>query len=245
MRVAVKLGAVDEYELAAVAAHGLRSGRRRQHEHSELRLPLVGAGGREDGRLIRPACPPPDPLLPRVRAAGDAPRDRQGRSRERATPRPAGRDGDHPRPPPAGEPVRVRDREAAAAGRPAALDAGRRRRPSTGSGCRRPPLRKRRVSLERHQQDWERLAEVDALWAVLTDPAAKAAAGVSRSSSRRARRRSHTFSTSPRGSSRPRSASGRSTSAAASAGSRARSPRRFEWRSGSTSRPGWWNRLNA
>ena len=26
MRVAVKLGAVDEYELAAVAAHGLRSG---------------------------------------------------------------------------------------------------------------------------------------------------------------------------------------------------------------------------
>ena len=29
------------------------------------------------------------------------------------------------------------------------------------------------MSLERHQQDWERLAEVDALWAVLTDPGRK------------------------------------------------------------------------
>jgi SAM-dependent methyltransferase len=29
------------------------------------------------------------------------------------------------------------------------------------------------VSLERHQQDWERLAEVDALWAVLTAPGRK------------------------------------------------------------------------
>ena len=30
-----------------------------------------------------------------------------------------------------------------------------------------------RVSLERHKEDWERLAEVDAMWAVLTSPASR------------------------------------------------------------------------
>ena len=87
MRVAVKLGAVDEYELAAVAAHGLRSGGVAQHEHAELRLSLVGARGREDGRLVRAARPPSVPLLPRVRAAGDGARNRPGRPSARAPPR--------------------------------------------------------------------------------------------------------------------------------------------------------------
>ena len=72
MRLAVRLGAVDEYELGAVAVARAPRRRGREHEHAELRLPLDGAGGREDRRLLRAARPASDPLLPPVRAARGA-----------------------------------------------------------------------------------------------------------------------------------------------------------------------------
>ena len=57
MRVAVRLG-----RRRRVRARGGRRARpslrrRREHEHAELRLPLVGARGREDGRLVRARTP--------------------------------------------------------------------------------------------------------------------------------------------------------------------------------------------
>ena len=53
----------------------------------------------------------------------------------------------------------------------------------------------RRVSLERHKEDWERLAEADPLWAVLTPPDGEGRrAGMPSASSQPARRRSPTSS---------------------------------------------------
>ena len=47
----------------------LRGGRRPGHGRPELRLPLDGARGREDDRLVCAARAPPDPVLPRARGA--------------------------------------------------------------------------------------------------------------------------------------------------------------------------------
>ena len=79
------------------------------------------------------------------------------------------------------------------------------------------------MSLERHQQDWERLAEVDALWAVLTAPGRKGGRwDVDEFFATGEAEIAQSLDVAD-GSAGRRAASGRSTSAAASAGSRARS----------------------
>ena len=98
-----------------------RRGRRREHEHAELRLPLDGARGREDDRVVCATCTTPDPLLPRLRAARRA-RERGPRAaRHRPAAAPADRGARHEGAAEPGQPVRVRDREAAAPARPPAL----------------------------------------------------------------------------------------------------------------------------
>ena len=48
--------------------------------------------------------------------------------------------------------------------------------PVPGRVATTAPSTVRRVSLERHKEDWERLAEADAMWAVLTSPEEKGGA---------------------------------------------------------------------
>ena len=102
------------------------------------------------------------------------------------------------------------------------------------------------MSLDRHQQDWDRLAEVDALWAVLTVPGRKGGRwDVDEFFATGEAEIAHVLSTSPRRSAGRRAASARSTSAAASAGSRARSAPASSTRSASTSPRGWSSRPSA
>ena len=172
MRVAVRLGAVDEYELAAVAAHGFRSG---GVANTSTPNYVYRWSEREVEKTV--ASFAPMPATGSASSASSSCRRRSSRSTGAHAQRPtscaAGRDRNHPRPSSAGEPVRVRDREARVPDdlqpwmradgsdlRPDAEVVGRR----YGSSA---------IGRDRHQQDWERLAEVDALWAVLTRPGRK------------------------------------------------------------------------
>ena len=125
MRVAVKLGAVDDYELAAVAAHGLRSGGvantstpnyvyRWSEREVEKTVASFAPHARHRIRFFR-EFELPEALVEIDRGAR-ASGARHGASRC---------DHDHPDAAATGEPVCVLDREAADSGRPAAMDAGR------------------------------------------------------------------------------------------------------------------------
>ena len=173
MRVAVKLGAVDEYELAAVAAHGLRSGGvantstpnyvyRWSEREVEKTVASFAPHARHRIRFFR-EFELPEALVEIDRGA------RAGVLRlarpvvtgiTRVLPRQANLFAfaiEKPRLPADLQPwMRANGTEL----RPDPEVVGRR----YGD-----PV----ASLDRHQQDWERLAEVDALWAVLTRPGRK------------------------------------------------------------------------
>src|SRR4029078_10142959 len=73
----------------------------------------------------------------------------------------------------AGESLCVSDRKAAASEGPAAMDAGRAGRVAPRRRRGRASVLDPQMSFERHRQDWEHLAEIDPLWAVLTVPGRK------------------------------------------------------------------------
>jgi ubiquinone/menaquinone biosynthesis C-methylase UbiE len=173
MRVAVKLGAVDEYELAAVAAHGLRSGGvantstpnyvyRWSEREVEKTVASFAPHARHRIRFFR-EFELPEGLVEADQGA------RAGVLRlarpvvtgiTRVLPRQANLFAfaiEKPRLPADLQPwMRVDGTEL----RPDPEVVGRRYGDAT-------------TNIDRHQQDWERLAEVDALWAVLTRPGRK------------------------------------------------------------------------
>jgi ubiquinone/menaquinone biosynthesis C-methylase UbiE len=173
MRVAVKLGAVDEYELAAVAAHGLRSGGvantstpnyvyRWSEREVEKTVASFAPHARHRIRFFR-EFELPEALVEIDRGAR-ASVLRLARpvvtGITRVLPRQANLFAfaiEKPRLPADLQPwMRANGTEL----RPDPEVVGRRYGDSV-------------AGLDRHQQDWDRLAEVDALWAVLTRPGRK------------------------------------------------------------------------
>ncbi|NUT55421.1 MAG: class I SAM-dependent methyltransferase [Thermoleophilia bacterium] len=173
MRLAVRLGAVDEYELAAVAAHGLRSGGvantstpnfvyRWSEREVEKTVASFAPHARHRIRFFR-EFELPEALVEIDRGA-------RAQVLRLATPVVEGI-------------TRVLPRQANlfafAVEKPRipddlqpwmTVDAGELRPDPEVVGRRYGDAP---VGLERHQQDWDRLAEVDALWAVLTVPGRK------------------------------------------------------------------------
>ena len=122
MRLGVRLGAVDEYELGAVAAHGLRSGGvantstpnyvyRWTEREVEKTVASFAPHARHRIRFFR------EFELPETSVSSA-----RGPRAAAAAARAAARRRHHARPAEPGEPVRVRDREARSGARPAALD---------------------------------------------------------------------------------------------------------------------------
>ena len=173
MRVAVRLGAVDEYELAAVAAHGFRSGGvantstpnyvyRWSEREVEKTVASFAPHARHRIRFFR-EFELPEALVEIDRGAR-ASVLRLARpvvtGITRVLPRQANLFAfaiEKPRVPDDLQPWMRADGSDL---RPDAEVVGRR----YGSSA---------IGRDRHQQDWERLAEVDALWAVLTRPGRK------------------------------------------------------------------------
>jgi len=172
MRVAVKLGAVDEYELAAVAAHGLRSGGvantstpnyvyRWSEREVEKTVASFAPHARHRIRFFR-EFELPETLVEIDRGAR-ATVLRLARpvvtGITRVLPRQANLFAFVIEKPELPDDLQPWMRADGAELRPDPEVVGRRYGPAVG--------------LERHQEDWDRLAEVDALWAVLTRPGRK------------------------------------------------------------------------
>ncbi len=173
MRVAVKLGAVDEYELAAVAAHGLRSGGvantstpnyvyRWSEREVEKTVASFAPHARHRIRFFR-EFELPEALVEI---------DRGARAGVLRLARPVVTGITHVLP-------RQANLFAFAIEKPRLPDDLQPWMRAEGGELQPDPeVVARRygdgaTSLDRHQQDWDRLAEVDPLWAVLTRPGRK------------------------------------------------------------------------
>ena len=218
MRVAVRLGAVDEYELAAVAAHDFRSGGvantstpnyvyRWSEREIEKTVASFAPHARHRIRFFR-EFELPEALVEIDRG------NRAGILRlarpvvtgiTRVLPRQANLFAfaiEKPRLPADLQPWM----------RLTATSCGPTPRSSAGG------IGDAAASLDRHQQDWDRLAEVDALWAVLTRPGRKGGRwDVDEFFATGEDEIAHVFAIAD-SLGRPARAGGRSTSAAASAG---------------------------
>ena len=177
MRLAVRLGAVDEYELAAVAAHDLESGGvantstpnyvyRWTEREVEKTVASFAPHVRHRIRFFR-EFELPEALVEI---------DRGARARLLRLARPVVTGVTRVLPSQANlfafaieKPQQPGDLQPWMRIEDGTAPARSRRR-----GQALPPIH---VSLDRHRQDWDRLAETDALWAVLTKPGTRAAAG--------------------------------------------------------------------